>query len=400
MWSNEAIQRLWQNRDSYQAIVIIGYINEVAVPFLLDYKGVYINLCTPGVELLHMKQQGNWLPMSVLPGIKTTFTHDMTFMERVLNPLLTLWPYLNYQYNVIPRFQELLQKFFPNLPPLTTLYWNSSLTLINSHYAVDGPMPLLPTQVEVGTINAKKANPLPQDLEEFMEGAGEAGVIVFSLGSVVKSGEIPHSYKMILVEAFRRLPQRVLWRYEDDDLDLPANVLTMKWLPQQDVLGHRRTRVFISHCGTFGTQEALYHGVPVLALPIAHDQPRNAQRFAKKGYAYLLNWKDLSVNAILNGVKTLIKDPTYRERVKDVSRMLQDQKESAGERAVWWVEHAIRHQGSPLLVYAGKRLNFFQYIMLDVFVFWLVVLSAWAFLSCYCVRRLSGLCCSRKDKIE
>lgn len=40
------------------------------------------------------------------------------------------------------------------------------------------------------------------------------------------------------LEAFESLPQRVLWKYEDDTKrTLPANVRIMKWLPQRDVLG-------------------------------------------------------------------------------------------------------------------------------------------------------------------
>lgn len=40
------------------------------------------------------------------------------------------------------------------------------------------------------------------------------------------------------LQVFGTLPQRVLWKWEDDTLDnLPPNVRVMKWLPQRDVLG-------------------------------------------------------------------------------------------------------------------------------------------------------------------
>lgn len=39
------------------------------------------------------------------------------------------------------------------------------------------------------------------------------------------------------VEAFKRLPQKVVWKYEGTDLELPPNVIARKWLPQQDMLG-------------------------------------------------------------------------------------------------------------------------------------------------------------------
>lgn len=37
---------------------------------------------------------------------------------------------------------------------------------------------------------------------------------------------------------FRQLPQRVLWKWEGEDMpDLPLNVKLARWLPQQDLLG-------------------------------------------------------------------------------------------------------------------------------------------------------------------
>ena len=42
---------------------------------------------------------------------------------------------------------------------------------------------------------------------------------------------------------------------------------------------HPNVKVFISHCGMLGTQEALYAGTPMLGLPIFGDQPKNAEVF-------------------------------------------------------------------------------------------------------------------------
>ena len=75
-------------------------------------------------------------------------------------------------------------------------------------------------------------------------------------------------------------------------------------------IGHPATLVFISHCGTFGIMEAKYHGVPVLGVPIAFDQHRNAARLAKKGYGRVLNWDDMTVESIIENINILIKDTT------------------------------------------------------------------------------------------
>ncbi|XP_045113912.1 UDP-glucosyltransferase 2-like isoform X2 [Portunus trituberculatus] len=396
MWANDEIKQLWHERNKFHAIITISYANEVISPFLLDYQGVFVTLCTPGIELRTISYQGNWLPFSSVPTLLTDFTQDMTFIERVINPLNFIFYRIVYIFTVLPVAQSIVQDYFPGMPPIETLYENSSLTLINGHFSIDGQVPLLPTQVEIGTISTNKPRPLPQDLEDFMGGAGEAGVILFSLGSIARSTHMPGKYKDVLVEAFRSLPQRVIWKYEGDDLQLPPNVITTAWVPQQDILRHNKTRLFISHCGNLGVQEAQYNGVPILGMPLAFDQLRNAQRMAKNGYGLALDWNDLTVESLLDAIHTLL-TPRYREKLQAVSKALHDQKESPKERATWWVEYAIRNKGAPHMTYSGKRLHFLQYVMVDVMLFLVAVVAAWLLLSILCLRRLIR-CCRRPQK--
>lgn len=74
--------------------------------------------------------------------------------------------------------------------------------------------------------------------------------------------------------------------------------------------GHAKTRLFISHCGNLGTQEAKFHGVPVLAVPIAFDQPRNAARMVRKGLALSLDWDTLTAESVVNTINDIIQDPS------------------------------------------------------------------------------------------
>lgn len=118
-------------------------------------------------------------------------------------------------------------------------------------------------------MHTRPAKPLPKDLAEFLDGSGEEGFVFFSLGSIVKPQEMPESTRKTLVNVFSKLKQRVLWKWNGNDMpDLPKNVKLAKWLPQQDILGHPKIRVFMSHGGLLSTQESVYHGVPVLGLPV------------------------------------------------------------------------------------------------------------------------------------
>ena len=55
-----------------------------------------------------------------------------------------------------------ISKIFPDLPPLLDIERNQSLSLLNTHFSVGGAVPLLPSQVEVGGMHCRGAQPLPE----------------------------------------------------------------------------------------------------------------------------------------------------------------------------------------------------------------------------------------------
>lgn len=74
-----------------------------------------------------------------------------------------------------------------------------------------------------------------QEIERFINEA-EHGVIYVNLGSSVKDSTLPSDKLNELLEAFRKLPLRILWKWDGGEVDLPRNVMTMRWFPQYDVL--------------------------------------------------------------------------------------------------------------------------------------------------------------------
>ena len=46
----------------------------------------------------------------------------------------------------------------------------------------------------------------------------------------------------------------------------------MLQVPQQAVLAHPRTLLFVTHCGMHGVLEAVHHGVPMVGMPVFIDQ--------------------------------------------------------------------------------------------------------------------------------
>lgn len=54
----------------------------------------------------------------------------------------------------------------------------------------------------------------------------------------MKSSNLSPEVREAIINALKELPYIILWKWETDHLpNQPANVITRKWLPQQDVLG-------------------------------------------------------------------------------------------------------------------------------------------------------------------
>lgn len=76
------------------------------------------------------------------------------------------------------------------------------------------------------------------------------------------------------------------------------------------ILGHPKTRAFITHGGANGIYEAIYHGIPMVGLPLFGEQYDNIAHMKAKGAAMKLEFNSLSSTDLLNALKTVINNPS------------------------------------------------------------------------------------------
>lgn len=75
-----------------------------------------------------------------------------------------------------------------------------------------------------------------QDIDKWIN-ESKHGVIYFSFGSLVKGHTMPADKRQAFINAFKRLPQRVIWKWENDTMEGKTdNILIGKWMPQFDIL--------------------------------------------------------------------------------------------------------------------------------------------------------------------
>jgi len=148
-------------------------------------------------------------------------------------------------------------------------------------------------------------------------------------------------------------------------LQVPKNVKILKWLPQNDILGHKNTKLFLTHCGNNGQYESLYHGVPMIGFPLFAEQGQNCIRAVEKGYGLQMDIHKFTADELVDNILNVIYRGPYKKTIGRVSEIWRDEPTSPRERATYWVEHVIKYGGRHL---RGPAMDMplYQFLMLDV----------------------------------
>ncbi|XP_063096780.1 UDP-glucuronosyltransferase 2A1-like isoform X2 [Cavia porcellus] len=313
-------------------------------------------------------------PPSYVPAVLSELTDQMTFADRVRN--LISYQLQDYMFETLWKtWDSYVSKELGRPTTLCEIMAKAEIWLIRTYWDFEFPRPYLPNFEFVGGLHCKPAKPLPKEMEEFVQSSGEDGVVVFSLGSMVKN--LTEEKANLIASALAQIPQKVLWRYKGKKpATLGPNTRLFDWIPQNDLLGHPKTKAFITHGGANGIYEAIYHGVPMVGVPMFSDQPDNIAHMKAKGAAVEVNINTMTSADLLGALRTVINDPFYKENAMRLSRIHHDQPVKPLDRAVFWIEFVMRHKGAKHLRVAAQDLSWFQYHSLDVIGFLLTCVAS------------------------
>ncbi|KAH0615934.1 hypothetical protein JD844_026592 [Phrynosoma platyrhinos] len=308
-------------------------------------------------------------PLSYVPEFNSLLTDHMNLLERLKNTIVYLVSRFGVSFLVLPKYERIMQKY--NVQPAKSMYelvHDSSLWMLCTDVALEFPRPTLPNVVYVGGILTKPASPLPEDLQTWVDGANENGFVLVSFGAGVKY--LSEDIAKKLAHALARLPQRVIWRFSGNK---PRN------------LGHPNIKAFLSHGGLNSIFETMYHGVPVVGIPLFGDHYDTMTRVQAKGMGILLNWKTLTEDELYNALVKVINDPSYRRQAQKLSEIHKDQPGHPVDRTVYWINYILRHNGAQHLRAAVYTVSLYQYFLLDIAI---VILLGTA-LFCYILARIA-----------
>ncbi|XP_053181073.1 UDP-glucuronosyltransferase 2A1-like [Scomber japonicus] len=326
-------------------------------------------------------------PLSYVPIAGSELTDKMSFWQRVKNVFFSLIILINRTMIKDPHYTPFVHRHFGPDVHYDELVQAADIWLMRTDFTFEFPRPTMPNIVYMGGFQCKPSKTLPQDLEDFVQSSAEHGVIIMSLGTLV--GNLPEDIAEHVAAAFAQLPQKVIWRHTGKrPSTLGNNTLLVDWLPQNDLLGHPKTRLFVAHGGTNGLQEAIYHGVPIVGLPLLFDQDDNLFRMRAKGVAKVLDIGTLNKDNFLEVLKVVLYEPSYRKNIQELSRLHRDQPMKPLDRAMFWIEFVMRHKGAPHLKTNSYKMSWIQYHCVDVITLLLTSVTLMSLICILIVRSL------------
>ncbi|SKB13860.1 Glycosyltransferase, MGT family (fragment) [Planktothrix sp. PCC 11201] len=124
-----------------------------------------------------------------------------------------------------------------------------------------------------------------------------------------------------------------------------GNPIVVSYAPQLELL--QKATLTITHAGMNTTLESLSQGVPMVAIPVANDQPGVAARIAWTGVGEVVPLKQVSVPKLRSAIQKVLTEPSYKARAIALQQAIQ---RSGGTRRAAEIIEQVISTGEPVLV--------------------------------------------------
>ncbi|KAK5643196.1 hypothetical protein RI129_007041 [Pyrocoelia pectoralis] len=391
--------------EKFDLIIVEYHTGECFLGLAHKFKVPVIGIIAQPLTIWHNNKFKNPSNPSYIPNNFLSVGIPRTFVDRLKTTLLNIIYQMFYDYYIGVKNQKAAEEVFgKDLPLLSDISQNISLLFVNSHFSILPPTPMVPPVIEIAGVHIGRPKKLPRHIEIWINESNH-GVVYFSMGSLIKVDTVSEGRRNMFINAFRRIPQRVLWKWENGSMpDKPDNVMIEKWMPQFDILSHPNVKAFITHGGIFGISEALHCGVPMIIIPMFGDQHGNAKSVEENGGGIYLSYENLSEEVIYDALTTVL-DPKFnmKAKAKELGARFKDRPLPPLKTVIYWIEYVIRHKGASHLKTAAVGMPLYKYLLLDVIAFLLLFMFIFIFVVYYVTKSvlrilLRRLSCSAKLK--
>mgnify|MGYP002777850981 CR=1 FL=1 len=126
--------------------------------------------------------------------------------------------------------------------------------------------------------------------------------------------------------------------------DLPGSPLVVGYAPQLELLP--KARLTITHAGMNTTLEALSNGVPLVAIPIANDQPGVAARIKWTGTGEFVPLQRLTVAKLRRAIEQVLSETSYQQNALSLQEAIQ---QAGGVKKAADIVEQVIATGKPVI---------------------------------------------------
>ncbi len=107
---------------------------------------------------------------------------------------------------------------------------------------------------------------------------------------------------------------------------LSDNVTLENWVPQLEIL--KRADLVINHSGFNTIKECIFHGIPMVAYPILHDGPKNAERITFHNIGVSVDGMTIDQDELAHSVLKAMYDEQIQKSIKTMQHAFCDAHEN------------------------------------------------------------------------
>ena len=342
---------------------------------------------------------GYWLaPQWPFPNLLSIFSENMSFIERLTNFLIEMTLEVMFTLLLILSTNDYAcWSYYDYTVPQTHYFPTIVVTAIGLEY----PRTHSPLTEYVGPLIPKVLDPLPGELQTWLDVKTPFSVVYVSMGSVsLMSRECAEAIVNGIPDNYS-----VLWsmnvhnqiELEGLEIDM-TRFYILKWVPQTTVLSHAAIAMAILHGGAGGVHQALYFGVPLIIIPLSSDQMGNAIRVQDSGAGIMLDRDKITAEVVRESVQS-VTSGNYRKEAERLRTLFL--RAGGVERAAELVEfYASIGYDHLIPSYAKYHWSWIQYNNIDVLCVMLIICTIgviYSYLTIKLVRHCCD-CCDKKKK--
>lgn len=113
----------------------------------------------------------------------------------------------------------------------------------------------------------------------------------------------------------------------------------------------------------------------------------NMARAEHLGWGAQVVYTNLTETSLSWAINEVLYNPKYEKNTNEIASRLRDQPQPPMEKAIYWVEYVLRHDGAYYMQTSAQYLNFIEYHNLDIYATFAAVIFLSIFIPIYVIRK-------------